>query len=120
MFDTTASRYLPANFSSVGSTSGYNCISGNSSKYRSISGPSTRDTEILERFFERKLADLPIAAIELAVVDDVAAFPELIERQRIDVWRASLFENDPKCFRICGRRVYQGAVHIERQQLIHA
>src|SRR5580704_13650592 len=83
-------------------------------------GPSTRDTEILERFFERKLADLPIAAIELAVVDDVAAFPELIERQRIDVWRASLFENDSKCFRICGRRVYQGAVHIERQQLIHA
>jgi hypothetical protein len=35
MFDTTANRYLSASLSSVGSTSGYSCISGNNSKYRS-------------------------------------------------------------------------------------
>ena len=36
MFDTTANRYLRASLSSAGSTSGYSCISGNNSKYRSI------------------------------------------------------------------------------------
>jgi hypothetical protein len=44
-----------------------------------------RDAEILKRLFERNLADLPVAAVRLPVMDDIAAFPELIERQRIDV-----------------------------------
>ena len=85
MFDTTANRYLPASLSSVGSTSGYNCISGNNSKYRSIRSAVPHDAEILERLFERKLADLPVAAVRLPVMDDIAAFPELTECRRIDV-----------------------------------
>jgi hypothetical protein len=40
---------------------------------------------MLERFFERKCADLPVAAVRLPVMDDIVAFPELIECQRIDV-----------------------------------
>src|SRR5215469_12185839 len=48
-------------------------------------GSPARNAETLKRFFQRKLADLPVAAIGLAVMDDVAVFPELIERQRINV-----------------------------------
>src|SRR6516164_6642311 len=53
-------------------------------------------------------------------MDYIAAFPELIERQRIDVRRARLFENQPKRLRSYWRRVDECAVNVERQQLVHA
>src|SRR5262249_1294000 len=78
------------------------------------------EREILEGFLERKLGDVPVAAVRLPVMADVAAFPELIERQRIDVRRVRLFQNYSERLRIYWRRVDEGAVNVERQQLVHA